>query len=275
MPATVRPTSATAPSGAALTRLIGQGLAPGPARDLAHALHAARVDLDADDGLLAVRRWALTRPVHDHDVELLTARATTGRFATTPGITRQAAARRTRDLLLTTAGRSLPDLPATLVELARGASLEDVAARLDVPPVALTVAVTGWPTRADVLLDAALPHWSHGASPEDTAAAIGISRKQLDTIQRHTRRALPPRARLASAPALLGCTPAWLYRTDGLGHLPPPDGRDRRGRWWWPATLTTWHHHAHPHDCPRCTARFATARGLHIHTAIRHPDQGP
>lgn len=277
MPATVRPvpTLAAMPTGAALTRLTGQGLAPGPARDLARALHTARIDLDAADGLTAVRRWALTRSVRADDLALLTARAATARLDTTPGITRHVVARRTRALLVTTAGRALPDLPATLVELARGERLEDAAARLDVPPAALTVAVTGWPTRADVLLDAALPHWRAGASPEDTAAAIGISRGQFDTIQRYSHRGLPPRARLTSAPALLGCTPAWLTRTDALGHLPAPDGRDRQGRWWWPDTLTTWHHDTHPHTCPHCPARFATTRGVGIHAGLTHPDQRP
>ena len=90
------------------------------------------------------------------------------------------------------------------------------------------------------------------------------------------RRAFPWRLTLgaiavqADIARRFGWHPSTAHRSHQAGLLPPPDGNEDTGAWWWEHTIRTFARDVLVHRCIECGTWLASAQGAATHRTRLH-----
>lgn len=153
---------------------------------------------------------------------------------------------------------------------------EVIAVRAGVAPSLIALALDGIPGRPRELLVQtqlieAARRWRAGSDEAEVADAFDRSQGWLRRAKRSGRLWLAPdRLRLTDVAECVGVAPALVGLWARRGLLPPPDGREVQGRWWWRTTIDSWAETSLRHRCLHCTARLPSLTGLRVHTTKLH-----
>ena len=103
------------------------------------------------------------------------------------------------------------------------------------------------------------------------ARTLGITPTQLRRDLTRGSASLPRRLTASDIARRFGWNPSTAHRSHQAGLLPPPDGNEDTGAWWWEHTMEGWAAHRDMHPCPACEVIYPTSTGLRGHLTREHP----
>lgn len=169
----------------------------------------------------------------------------------------------------------LEDVPAWRLGREQGRSVDELAELYEAPEHLVAIALDGWPdpsAAAGDVADDALRLWRAGADLDDIATTLGVPAARLRRwVQDGAVRLTPARLRSSQLVERFGWSPhmVTLYRRRGV--LPAPDGLSPVP-WWWSSTIAHVERRSLTHRCHACGAKFASAKGLAMHTNVHAAD---
>lgn len=169
----------------------------------------------------------------------------------------------------------LEDVPAWRLGREQGRSIGELAELYEAPEHLVAIALDGWPdprAAGSDLADDALQLWRDGADLDDIATTLDVPSTRLRRwVQDGTVPLTPARLRSSQLVERFGWSPhmVTLYRQRGV--LPTPDGQSPVP-WWWSSTIAQVERRSLTHQCQACGAKFASAKGLAMHTHVHAAD---
>ncbi|MGW3548954.1 helix-turn-helix domain-containing protein [Janibacter hoylei] len=151
-----------------------------------------------------------------------------------------------------------------------------IAALSGVLPEVVTLALDGWPPRRsrhsdEAAVISAYERWTAGEPLPAVARTLGITPTQLRRDLTRGSASLPRRLTATDIARRFGWNPSTAHRSHQAGLLPPPDGNEDSGAWWWEHTIEGWAAHRDMHPCPACEVIYPTSTGLRGHLTREHP----